>query len=100
MKQFFRTKYKWNSLYYHFQKWCKDGSWAASWQSYLEKYKHLLDMSSIQLDGTHTPVKRGGESVGYQGRKKSKITNMVILADSRGIPLSCSDSIAGNHHDS
>lgn len=56
-------------------------------------------MSSIQLDGTHTPTKRGGEAVGYQGRKKSKTSNMLIISDNQGIPLSCSDAIAGNHND-
>ncbi len=58
-----------------------------------------MDLSSIQLDGTHTPAKRGGESVAYQGRKKSKTTNTLILTDSQGIPLACSDPIAGNHND-
>ncbi len=29
-------------------------------------------MSSIQLDGTHTPVKRGGQAVAYQGSKKNQ----------------------------
>ena len=29
----------------------------------LSKCKHLLDMSSIQLDGIHTSSKRGGEAV-------------------------------------
>ncbi len=57
-------------------------------------------MSSIQLDGTHTPTKRGGgEAVGYQGRKKCKTSNMLIITDNQGIPLSCSDPIAGNHND-
>jgi len=56
-------------------------------------------MSSIQLDGTHTPTKRGGEAVGYQGRKKCKTSNMLILTDSNGTPLACSDPIAGNHND-
>lgn len=65
----------------------------------LNKYKHLLDLSSIQLDGTHTPTKRGGEAVAYQGRKKSKTSNMLILTDNRGMPLACSDPIAGNHND-
>ncbi len=65
----------------------------------LEKYKHLLDMSSIQLDGTHTPTKRGGEAVAYQGRKKSKTSNMLIITDAQGIPLACSQAIAGNHND-
>jgi len=100
MKQFFREKYRWQSVYYHFQKWSKNGSWERVWNSILKKHKHLLDMSSIQLDGTHTPAKRGGESVAYQGRKKCKTTNSLILTDSKGVPLICSDPIAGNHNDS
>jgi hypothetical protein len=56
-------------------------------------------MSSIQLDGTHTPAKRGGEAVGYQGRKKSKTSNLLIITDSIRIPVACSNPIAGNHHD-
>ena len=99
MKQFFRGKYRWQSVYFHHQKWCKDGSWDRIWQQLLRKYRHLLDMSSIQLDGTHTPVKRGGQAVAYQGRKKTKTSNMLILTDSRGIPLACSDPIDGNHND-
>jgi hypothetical protein len=99
MKQFFRRKYKWEPLYYHYQKQCKDGNWQKIGQILLCKYKHLLDMSSIQLDGTHTPTKRGGEAVAYQGRKKSKTGNMIILTDNQGIPLSCSEPISGNHND-
>ncbi len=99
MKQFFDDEYSWNSVYYHFQKWCKDGSWEKLWYTLLEKYKNKLDMSSIQLDGTHTPAKRGGVAVAYQGRKKCKTSNMLIFTDAKGIPLSCSDPIAGNHND-
>ncbi len=99
MKQFFRIKYRWQSVYHHFQKWCKNGSWQEVWRIILNKYKSLLDMSIIQLDGTHTPTKRGGEAVGYQGRKKCKTSNMLILTDSNGIPLACSDPVAGNHND-
>jgi len=99
MKQFFRCKYKWQGVYYHFQKWCKDGSWEKILQTIQFKYKHLLDLSSIQLDGTHTPTKRGGEAVAYQGRKKAKTSNMLILTDNRGIPLTCSEPIEGNHND-
>lgn len=99
MKQFFRVSYNWQSVYYHFQKWSKDGSWERMWTIILARHKHQLDMSSIQLDGTHTPTKRGGEEVAYQGRKKCKTSNMLIISDSRGIPLACSDAIAGNHND-
>jgi len=99
MKQFFRCKYNWQSVYHHFQKWCKDGSWQEAWENILSKNKHLLDLSSIQIDGTHTPTKRGGEAVAYQGRKKSKTSNMLILTDNQGIPLTCSDPLEGNHND-
>jgi transposase len=99
MKQFFRTKYSWNSVYHHFQKWCKDGSWERAWSALLQKYRSALDMSSVQLDGTHTPAKRGGEAVGYQGRRKCRTSNMLILTDAQGVPLACGDAVAGNHHD-
>jgi transposase len=99
MRQFFRVSYNWQSVYHHFQKWCKDGTWERVWTIILEKYRHKLDMSSVQLDGTHTPTKRGGEAVGYQGRKKSKTSNMLILTDSQGIPLICSDPVSGDHND-
>ena len=56
-------------------------------------------MSSIQLDGSHTLSKRGGENVGYQGRKKGKTSNMLFICDNHGLPLSCSEVISGNHHD-
>ena len=56
-------------------------------------------MSSVQLDGTHTPAKRGGKAVAYQGRKKCKTSNMLILTDRKGTPLACSEPISGNHND-
>lgn len=99
MKQFFNSSYKWQSVFYHFQKWCKDGSIELIWRKVLEKHKSTLDMSSIQLDGTHTPSKRGGQEVAYQGRKKSKTCNMLIISDSQGLPIACSEPIAGNHND-
>jgi transposase len=100
LRQFFnRFSITWNTVYYYFQKWSKDGSWYRLWTSFLKLHKSLLDMSSVQLDGSHTPAKRGGENVGYQGRKKSKTTNMLFLTEKQGIPLGCSDPVAGNHND-
>jgi transposase len=89
----------WNTMYYHFRKWSKDGSWKRMWTILLSINKSKLDMSSVQLDGSHTPAKRGGEAVAYQNRKKSKTTNALFLADKQGIPLSISDPIDGNHND-
>ena len=100
VEKFFRKKHSWQLVYYYFRKWSLDGTWEQVWLILLSKHKSLLDLSSIQLDGTHTPSKRGGLSVEYQGRKKCKTTNMLMITDSNVIPLSCSEPIAGNHHDS
>jgi len=89
----------WNTIYYHFNKWSKDGSWKIMWTKLLSIHKSDLDMSSVQLDGSHTPAKRGGEAVAYQNRKKSKTTNGLFLTDKQGLPIAMSDPIAGNHND-
>ncbi len=101
MKQFFKTKYSWNSVYFHFQKWCKMAVGKNFGNCYLlVKFKSVSDLSTIRLDGIHTPVKRGGEAVEYQGGKKCKTSNMLILAHNNGIPIASSEPIAGNHNDS
>jgi len=51
--------------------------------------RQFSDLSSIQLDGSHTPAKRGGEAFGYQGRKASETTNTLFLADNSGQILAC-----------
>lgn len=96
---FGRKATSWNSVFYYFAKWSKDGSWYRLWTAVLKIYKSILDMSSTALDGSHTPAKRGGQAVGYQGRKKAKTTNMIFLTDKQGLPLACSDPVAGNHND-
>ena len=42
---------------------------------------------------------KGGEAIGYQGRKKRKTTNALYLTDSQGLPLAMSTPVAGNHND-
>ncbi len=82
VKQFILDRsYSFSSVYHHYREWVKDGSWENVWINVLQNNKHLLDMSSIQIDGSHTPAKKGGERVGYQGRKKSKTSNMIFLSD-------------------
>lgn len=53
----------------------------------------------MQFDGSHTPVKNGGTAVGYQGRKKARSTNALVLTDNRGQPLACATPQVGNHRD-
>jgi transposase len=96
---FSRHVISWKSVYYYFSKWSKDNSWYNMWTALLELNKKILDMSSVQLDGSHTPAKRGGEYTAYQGRKKCKTTNMLFLTDKNGIALACCEPISGNHND-
>jgi len=99
LELFGRHTISWKTVYYYFSKWSKDGSWYRLWTTLLTIFRSILDMSSIALDGSHTLAKRGGECVGYQGRKKAKTTNMLFLTDKRGIPLACSEPVSGNHND-
>ena len=87
----------WQSVYHYFAKWCKDGSWYRMWTAILALCRAQLDMSSVEVDGSHTPAKRGGQQVGYQGRKKAATTNMLFLTDRQGLPLACSDPMSGEH---
>ena len=89
----------WQTVYYHFNKWSKAGLWKQIWTQLLASNKSCLDLSSIELDGSHTPTKRGGQAVGYQGRKKAKTTNALFLTDKNGLPIAMSEPIAGNHND-
>ncbi|OMP74472.1 IS5 family transposase [[Flexibacter] sp. ATCC 35208] len=89
----------WQGVYYYFNKWSSDGSWKLIWINLLKENRQILDLSSIQLDGSHTPSKRGGYAVGYQGRKSCKTSNSLFLSDNQGQILSVSEPQSGNHND-
>lgn len=100
MREFVDTvELSWQTVYYHFRQWVIDGSFRQLWIGLLSRFKRYLDMSSVQLDGSQTLVKRGGQAVGYQQRKSGNTTNILLLADNSGIPLSVCQPIDGNHHD-
>lgn len=89
----------WNAVFYHFNKWSLAGCWQAVWLNLLRAYRHCLDLSSVQFDGSHTPAKKGGHGVGYQGRKAAKTTNALFMSDKQGLVLAMSTPQAGEHHD-
>jgi transposase len=100
LKEFFAPgTITWNGVYYYFNKWFKDGSFQKAWIAIVQQHKKLLDLSFVQLDGSQTVAKQGGEAVGYQGRKKAKTTNALFFADKQGQPLVVSEPQAGNHND-
>ena len=87
------------AVYHHYRKWCKTGEWKSMWLGLLDKHRREFDMSSVDLDGSHTAALRGGEHVGYQGRKKRKTTNALYLTDRQGLPIVMSSPQSGEHHD-
>lgn len=51
----------WQNIYYHYNRWSKDGSFERIFEhsrTYIETH---LALECIQLDGTHTPSKKGAK---------------------------------------
>ena len=65
---FEKGEISWQNVYYYFNKWSKDGSFQRVWLNLLSKKKRKLDMSCVQLDGSHTRCRqKGGWLDGYKG---------------------------------
>ena len=58
-----------------------------------------LNLSELNLDGSHVIAKKGGESVAYQGRKRAKTSNILPITDRQGYIIATTSLIAGNHND-
>ena len=71
--------------------------WAKVWVNILKENRKYLDLSSVELDGSHTPCKNGGDAVGYQGRKACKTTNSLFMSDNQGVMLAMSTPQEGQH---
>jgi transposase len=101
VEQFFTSKAKLSrsGVYHHYREWVRDGSFKTVWIELLKANHQLLDLSSMQLDGSHTPAKNGGEHIGYQRRKAARTTNALFLSDNQGLPLAVATPQSGNHHD-
>jgi len=69
------------------------------WQHSIEAVRPLLDVSELNLDGSHAIAKKGGESVAYQGRQKAKTSNILPIFDKDGYVLASTGIVAGNHND-
>lgn len=96
---FSETVLGYGAVFYHFNKWRKAGEWKEMWLSLLDKHRREFDMSSVDIDGSHTAALRGGGECGYQGRKKRKTTNALYLTDRQGLPVIMSAPKSGEHND-
>ena len=94
-----KKEISWHAVYYHYRKWSRDGSLERVWQGSILTISSDLNLSELNLDGSHVIAKKGGESVAYQGRKKAKTTNILPISDRNGFIIASTDLIAGNHND-
>jgi len=83
----------------HFAQWCRDDSFKHLWQYSIRAIREDLDLSELNLDGTHCLAKKGGESVAYQGRKKAKTCNILPIMDKQGFVVASTDILSGEHND-
>ncbi len=95
-----KKEISWQAVYYHFRKWSRDGSLEKVWQHSVGVIQADLDLTQLNLDGSHALAKKGGESVAYQGRKRAKTSNILPLTDGNGFILASTGILAGNHNDS
>lgn len=91
--------FSWQTVYYYHSKWIKAGVYEKAFFAILIEYQLLLDTEKLNLDGTHTLVKKAAESAKYQHRKKGRTSNVLVLTDGRGYPIGIGDIISGNHND-
>jgi transposase len=87
------------AIYYHYRKWSRDGSLEKVWQGSILAIEDDLNLSELNLDGTHAIAKKGGEAVAYQGRKRAKTTNVLPVTDGNGFIVASTGLLAGNHND-
>lgn len=62
----------WQNIYYHYAKWCADGSFKKLFESSTVAISHKLALECLQLDGSHTPSKKGVKTSSGKGEKEPK----------------------------
>jgi hypothetical protein len=62
----------WQNIYYHYNKWSTDGSFEKLFSSTHQIMKASLALECIQLDGSHTPSKKGVKMFDIKDVKKAK----------------------------
>jgi len=88
------------SFYYHFRKWSDDESFEYLFRASIIAIQFDMNVSELNLDGTHTLAKKGGQQVEYQPRKRGKTSNIFPLTDKYGNIIGFLPLLSGNHHDS
>lgn len=88
-----------DAVAYHFRKWSRDGSLERVFAASIETIAEEVDLSVINLDGSHAVAKNGGDSAAYQSRKRAETTNILPFTDANGAILATTGLVAGHHND-
>ncbi|AZA50660.1 transposase [Chryseobacterium carnipullorum] len=84
VKSLFEDKVlSYQSVFYHYRKWFISNVWEDCWIQLLSKNKSKLEISSGDLDGSHTYALRGGEDVAYQGQKRERPVRTALYFTDR-----------------
>jgi transposase len=94
-----KKELSYHAVYHHYRKWSKDGSLEKVWHHSIKAIEPMLNLSELNLDGSHTIAKKGGQSVVYQGRKKAKTCNILPVSDGNGFIIAATGIVAGHHND-
>jgi hypothetical protein len=96
---FRKKEISYSAVYLHFSHWSHDGSLKKVWQQSILTIQPDLNLSELNLDGTHSLAKKGGQSVAYQRRKKGKTSNILPIMNANGYVVASTGIVAGNHND-
>ena len=58
--------------YYHFRKWSKDGSLQKRFDASIMTIKGELNLSEINLDGSHSAAKKGAKKLPIKAERKPR----------------------------
>lgn len=67
-----RPELSFQAVYYHFRKWSRDGSLQRVFESSVRTILPDLDVSELNLDGTHTIAKKGASRSPTKAEKRPK----------------------------
>jgi len=67
-----KKEISYQAIYYHFCKWCRDGSFKKLFAHSIEEIRELLDLSELNLDGTHTIAKKGVSMLNTRVERKQR----------------------------
>ena len=73
----------------HFRKWSRNGEWEKVWGIVLHRYRSFLDMSCVELDGSHTTALRGGSAVAIKDARKGRRPMPYMSLTAREYRLPC-----------